>query len=43
MINKDETIDCIITDPPYLYLNHKLDRKFKQQEKLKESKIKLNK
>lgn len=24
----DSTIDCILTDPPYLYLNHRLDRDF---------------
>lgn len=24
----DNTIDCILTDPPYLYLNHRLDRDF---------------
>lgn len=22
---QDKTVDVIITDPPYLYLNHKLD------------------
>lgn len=27
---EDNSIDCIITDPPYLYLNHKLDRDFNQ-------------
>lgn len=24
----DSSVDCILTDPPYLYLNHKLDRDF---------------
>lgn len=24
----DNTIDCILTDPPYLYLDHRLDRDF---------------
>lgn len=23
-----ESIDCILTDPPYLYINHRLDKKF---------------
>ncbi|MDR2835948.1 MAG: hypothetical protein LBV69_07130 [Bacteroidales bacterium] len=29
---EDNSIDCILTDPPYLYLkNQKLDRKFDEQ------------
>lgn len=31
MVNKGKTVDCIITDPPYLYLNHKLDRQFNEE------------
>lgn len=31
MVNKAKTVDCIITDPPYLYLNHKLDRQFNEE------------
>lgn len=31
MVNKGERVDCIITDPPYLYLNHKLDRQFNEE------------
>lgn len=26
-----ESIDAIVTDPPYLYLNHKLDRPFDEK------------
>ena len=33
---EDKTIDCIITDPPYLYLNHKLDRAFDEEEFFKQ-------
>lgn len=32
MVERGERVDCIITDPPYLYLNHKLDRKFNESE-----------
>lgn len=32
MVEKRERVDAIITDPPYLYLNHKLDRKFNERE-----------
>lgn len=32
MVKKGERVDAIITDPPYLYLNHKLDRKFNERE-----------
>ena len=31
MVNKGKAVDCIITDPPYLYLNHKLDRQFNEE------------
>ena len=31
MANKGKKVDCIITDPPYLYLKHKLDRKFNEE------------
>lgn len=31
MVNQGKKVDCIITDPPYLYLNHKLDRKFNEE------------
>ncbi|EME3314792.1 site-specific DNA-methyltransferase [Campylobacter jejuni] len=31
MVNKGKKVDCIITDPPYLYLNHKLDRQFNEE------------
>lgn len=27
----DASVDCILTDPPYLYLNHKLDRPFDER------------
>jgi site-specific DNA-methyltransferase (adenine-specific) len=29
---EDNSIECIITDPPYLYLNHELDINFDEQE-----------
>ena len=32
----DNCIDIILTDPPYLYLNHKLDRPFDENELFKE-------
>lgn len=32
----DNSIDVILTDPPYLYLNHKLDRPFDENELFKE-------
>ena len=32
----DNSIDVILTDPPYLYLNHKLDRPFDEKELFKE-------
>lgn len=28
----DKSVDAIVTDPPYLYLNHKLDKKFDEEE-----------
>ena len=28
---QDNSIDCIITDPPYLYLKHKLDKQFNEE------------
>ncbi|EDP2938665.1 hypothetical protein GJ234_07635 [Campylobacter jejuni] len=31
MVNQGKKVDCIITDPPYLYLNHKLDRQFSEE------------
>lgn len=31
MVNQGKKVDCIITDPPYLYLNHKLDRQFNEE------------
>jgi site-specific DNA-methyltransferase (adenine-specific) len=31
MANMQEKVDLILTDPPYLYLDHKLDRKFNQE------------
>lgn len=31
MVKQGKKVDCIITDPPYLYLNHKLDRKFNEE------------
>lgn len=31
----DESIDCVIIDPPYRYLNHKLDRNFNREELFK--------
>lgn len=27
----DQSVDCVLTDPPYLYLDHKLDRPFDEQ------------
>lgn len=32
MVERGEKVDAIITDPPYLYLNHKLDRSFNERE-----------
>ncbi|HEH6263720.1 TPA: site-specific DNA-methyltransferase [Campylobacter jejuni] len=32
MVNQGKKVDCIITDPPYLYLNHKLDRQFNEDD-----------
>lgn len=32
MVDRGERVDAIITDPPYLYLNHKLDRPFNERE-----------
>lgn len=32
MAERGERVNAIITDPPYLYLNHKLDRKFNERE-----------
>ena len=32
----DKSIDLIVTDPPYLYLNHKLDKSFDEDELFKE-------
>ncbi len=31
MANMQEKVDLILTDPPYLYLDHKLDRQFNQE------------
>lgn len=31
MVNQGKKVDCIITDPPYLYLGHKLDRQFNEE------------
>ncbi|EAI6458933.1 site-specific DNA-methyltransferase [Campylobacter coli] len=31
MVNQGKKVDCIITDPPYLYLDHKLDRQFNEE------------
>jgi site-specific DNA-methyltransferase (adenine-specific) len=31
MANMQEKVDLILTDPPYLYLDHKLDKKFNQE------------
>lgn len=31
MVKENAKVDCIITDPPYLYLNHKLDRQFNEE------------
>ncbi|HFJ2313260.1 TPA: hypothetical protein ACGTOP_001800 [Campylobacter coli] len=31
MVNQGKKVDCIVTDPPYLYLNHKLDRQFNEE------------
>lgn len=38
-----ESIDCILTDPPYLYLKHKLDRPFDGQAFFNEAKRILKK
>ncbi|MEK2460699.1 hypothetical protein [Lactiplantibacillus plantarum] len=27
----DKSVDAIVTDPPYEYLNHKLDRRFNEK------------
>lgn len=32
MVERGERVNAIITDPPYLYLNHKLDRQFNERE-----------
>lgn len=32
MVERGERVNAIITDPPYLYLNHKLDREFNERE-----------
>lgn len=32
MAERGFKVDCIITNPPYLYLNHKLDRSFEKIE-----------
>lgn len=32
MVERGDRVNAIITDPPYLYLNHKLDRKFNERE-----------
>lgn len=31
MTNMQEKVDLVLTDPPYLYLDHKLDKKFNQE------------
>lgn len=31
MVSNNERVDAIITDPPYLYLNHKLDIQFNEE------------
>lgn len=31
MVSNNERVDAIITDPPYLYLNHKLDVQFNEE------------
>lgn len=31
MVDKGERVNAILTDPPYLYLNHKLDRSFDER------------
>jgi len=31
LVNKGMQVDAIITDPPYIYLDHKLDRRFDNQ------------
>ncbi|EAH9477355.1 site-specific DNA-methyltransferase [Campylobacter coli] len=31
MVNQGKKVDCIITDPPYLYLDHKLDKQFNEE------------
>lgn len=32
MVERGDRVNAIITDPPYLYLNHKLDRKFNERD-----------
>lgn len=32
IVKRGERVNAIITDPPYLYLNHKLDRQFNERE-----------
>lgn len=32
MVANGERVNAVITDPPYLYLNHKLDREFNERE-----------
>lgn len=39
----DGSVDCVLTDPPYLYLNHKLDKQFNQELFFNESYRVLNK
>lgn len=31
MVHNNDKVDCIITDPPYLYINHKLDKAFDER------------
>lgn len=31
MMDRGERVDAIVTDPPYLYLNHRLDRRFDEE------------
>jgi site-specific DNA-methyltransferase (adenine-specific) len=31
MISNGETVDAIVTDPPYQYLNHKMDKAFREE------------
>lgn len=31
MVESNVKVDCIITDPPYLYINHKLDKAFNEE------------